>query len=136
MKQTAIVFSLLLTFAFTNCKDRCFDDMPDYRSNDYGKTLSINITQNNNPVSFDSVTVVYPILKKVSLSRTPLSLTDSLITLILRNPNTLADTLTIGYEVSSNYNFECEKAYVGTGNHFVRYSSFDSSYFISLTLAP
>jgi hypothetical protein len=136
MKQTAIVFMLLLAVALTGCMDKCFDDMPVYRSNDYGKTLSINITQNNNPVSFDSVTVVYPQLKKVLLNRTPLSLTDSLITLILRNPNTPADTLTIGYEVSSDYNFECEKAYVGTGNHFVRYSSFDTSYFISLNLAP
>lgn len=136
MKQTLSLFMLLLAVVLTGCKDKCFDDMPAYRSSDYGKTLSINITQNNNPVSFDSVTVVYPILKKVSLSRTPLSLNDSLITLILRNSNTPADTLTIGYNVYSNYEFECEQSYVGTGNHFVRYSSFDTSYFIRLTLAP
>lgn len=136
MKQTAIVFSLLLTFAFTNCKDKCFDDMPDYRSNDYGKTLSINITQNNNPVSFDSVTVVYPILKKVSLSRTPLSLNDSHITLVLKNNNTPADTLIISYGVSNSYEFECEQSYLSTNNHNVSYSTFDSNYFIKLTPAP
>ena len=136
MKQTAIVFTLLLTFAFTSCKDKCFDDMPVYRSNDYGKTLSINITQNNNPVSFDSVTVIYPQIKNISLSKTPLSLNDNHITLVLKNTNTPADTLTISYGVSNIYEFECEQSYLSTNNHNVSYSTFDSNYFIKLTPAP
>jgi hypothetical protein len=109
MKPTAIVFTLLLTFAFTSCMDKCFDDMPVYRSNDYGKSLSINISQNNNPVSFDSVTVIYPQVKQVSLSKTPLSLNDNHITLVLKNNNTPADTLIISYGVSNSYEFECEQ---------------------------
>lgn len=136
MKQTAIVFSLLLTFAFTNCKDKCFDDMPANHSSDYGKTLSINITQNNNPVSFDSVTVIYPQVKQVSLSKTPLSLNDNHITLVLKNNNTPADTLIISYGVSNSYEFECEQSYLSTINHNVSYSTFDSNYFIKLTPAP
>lgn len=136
MKQTVSLFMLLLTFAFTSCMDKCFDDMPAYRSSDTGKIISINITQNNNPVSFDSVTVVYPQLKKVSLNRTPLSLTDNHITLVLKNTNTPADTLTISYGVSNIYEFECEQSYLSTNNHNVSYNTFDSNYFIKLTPAP
>ncbi len=136
MKTTAIVFMLLLTFALTSCKDKCFDDMPANRSSDYGKTLSINITQNNNPVSFDSVTVIYPQVKQVSLSKTPLSLNDNHITLVLKNNNTPADTLIISYGVSNGYEFECEQSYLSTINHNLSYSTFDSNYSIKLTPAP
>ena len=135
MKQSAGLCLLLLAITLAGCNNKCFDDIPAYRSSDYGKTLSISITQNNNPISFDSVTVIYPKLKNVSLNRTPLSLSDNHITLVLRKANTPADTLTIGYEVNSYYSFECEKASVVTNTYQVHYSTFDNSYFIRLTLA-
>ncbi len=131
MKQITTIFILGLISLLISCDDRCDDGLSMmYQDKSDRGSIGVIISENNTNVNFDSVTLIEPIQKNISLGKIPLSLKDGKVKIRLKNNNTLADTIVINYDVYSNYDFSCSKASLGAVNFRISYRTFNTNYFI------
>lgn len=134
MKQIATIIIFSLISLLISCKDNCLNEFAGIQDNYNRGAIGVTILQNNTPVNFDSVTLIEPIQKSISLSKVPLDLKNSQVKITLKNNNTLADTIVISYDIGSNYEFNCNNAYLYTINYRQTYTTLNNTYSIKFNL--